>query len=54
MNIKARQTEKSDKGAFLELMNEFYHSSAVLHPLPYENMERCFDDSVNKSPYGDK
>lgn len=51
MNIKARQTGKGDRQAFLELMNEFYHSPAVLHPLPYENMERCFDDSVNGSPY---
>ena len=51
MSISARQTVKEDKSTFLSLMNEFYHSAAVLHPLPSEVMESCFDDSVSQSPY---
>lgn len=51
MNITVRPTEASDKNVFLALMNEFYHSPAVLHPLPEKTMESCFDDSVKDSPY---
>lgn len=51
MNITIRTTSKNDKEAFLALMDEFYHTSAVLHPIPKENMEKCFSDSIKYSEH---
>ena len=46
MNITIRATTENDRKAFLDLMDEFYHTSAVLHPIPKEKMEKCFSDSI--------
>lgn len=40
-----------DREVFIKLMDEFYHTDAVLHPLSAETIERCFDDCVSGSPY---
>lgn len=49
MNI--RKVTAADRTLFLELMNEFYHSEAVLHPVPVEFMERSFAELARSEEY---
>lgn len=49
MNI--RKVTAADRTLFLELMNEFYHSEAVLHPVPVEFMERSFAELTRSEEY---
>lgn len=41
----------SDKDVYLKLSNEFYHSTAVAHPIEEECFERTFEACIKKSPY---
>ncbi len=45
------QLTKEYKEEYLELVNEFYHSEAVLHPVPFQYMEATYQEAVNNSPY---
>ena len=40
-----------DRKTFLEMMQEFYNSNAVLHTLPLTVMERCFNDATGSCPF---
>lgn len=49
MNI--RKICETDRDTVLTLMLEFYHSAAVLHPLPEDTIQRCLADCIQNSPY---
>ncbi len=38
---------------YLELAEAFYHSPAVLHPIPAQYMERTFDEMIRSDLYVD-
>jgi len=46
-----REIAAADREAFLELMDEFYHSEAVLHPVPRAYMERSFAELMRSGEY---
>lgn len=45
-----REPIAADREALLTLMDEFYHSSAVLHPIPRAYYERTFDALMAGDP----
>ena len=45
-----RPFELQDKSLLLELMTEFYHSPAVLHPVPKAYLVRTCLELEQKSP----
>ncbi len=46
-----RDFAPEDKEGLIELVKDFYTSSAVSHPIPVENFEHCFDEIIKGSPY---
>lgn len=46
-----RNVEKKDRDIFIKLVNEFYLSPAVLHPVPKENYSATFELITSGSPY---
>lgn len=46
-----RKLQASDRDAYLELANAFYHSEAVLHAVPQVHLEKTFEAAVSGSPY---
>ena len=46
-----RRIKEGDRATYLTLAHDFYHSPAVLHPVPYSYMERTFDEMMSASPY---
>lgn len=42
---------KSDRDEFLTMEHDFYHSPAVLHPIPDKNHEKTFDLLMEGTPY---
>ncbi|MCQ4894416.1 GNAT family N-acetyltransferase [Anaerotruncus sp. DFI.9.16] len=48
-----RKLTPQDKTDFLTLLDEFYHSPAVLHPVPAHFFERTYEQAVSDSPYVD-
>ena len=46
-----REMKPSDQAVFLEMMEAFYSSDAVLHAIPRPQMERVFQDSIDGGPY---
>lgn len=46
-----RNVEKSDKQLFCQLVDEFYHTGAVLHAIPKECYECTFNEMVNSDIY---
>ena len=49
MNI--RKITPADRELYLQLLWEFYHSEAVLHPVPVEHMERSFAELMRSEEY---
>ena len=49
MNI--RKITPADRELYLQLLWEFYHSEAVLHPVPADHMERSFDELMRSEDY---
>lgn len=45
-----RLTEK-DRDIYLEMAEEFYHSDAVLHPVPRSYMEATVDEALRSARY---
>lgn len=43
----------SDRETVIALMKEFYHSPAVLHPVPEENFSKTVDLVLAGTPYAD-
>ena len=46
-----RNAEEKDLALFLELSQEFYHSAAVLHPIPVQYMENTFREAMRSDVY---
>lgn len=46
-----RRVGEEDKEIFCTLMDEFYHSDAVLHPIPMEYIESTFDELIRSDMY---
>ncbi len=46
-----QKVREEDREELLELLEEFYHSDAVLHPVPKAHFERAFQEAVSQSPY---
>lgn len=46
-----RKMLPNDKPVFIEMMQEFYSSDAVLHELPLSTIKRCFEDASGSCPY---
>ena len=44
---------KEDKNEYFELAESFYHSDAVLHPVPYSHLEATFNELMTSSPFLD-
>lgn len=42
-----RKMTSADHDVFLNMMDTFYHSEAVLHAIPRSTMERCFRDACD-------
>ena len=39
-----RKLKKEERQLYFDLADEFYHSPAVLHPVPAENYKNTFDE----------
>lgn len=48
-----RPYKKDDHSLLIEMMNEFYHSPAVLHPVPMDNFLRTCQELDSDSPYAE-
>ena len=46
-----RPLEQRDRDAYLAMAHDFYHSSAVDHPVPDAYLERTFDALMAGTPY---
>ncbi len=46
-----RKAEKRDRQAYLEMAHEFYHSPAVLHPVPDSYLEATFEECMRSDIY---
>lgn len=46
-----RELQKEDKAVFIRMVQDFYHSEAVLHNIPAENIIDTFNEVVSGSPY---
>ena len=46
-----RPLEQRDRDAYLAMTHDFYHSSAVDHPVPDAYLERTFDALMAGTPY---
>ena len=48
-----RPIAQEDRLTLIDLMNEFYHSPAVLHPVPEDNFYKTADLILAGTPYAD-
>ena len=46
-----RRITKNDREIYLQMAWEFYHSEAVLHPVPDDNYPRAFDEMMRSDAY---
>ena len=46
-----RRITPADRDIYLQMAHEFYHSEAVLHPVPEENYSRAFDEMMASDAY---
>ena len=46
-----RNIRPEDREAYLAMSDAFYHSEAVLHPVPLEVQARVFDEAVSSDVY---
>jgi GNAT superfamily N-acetyltransferase len=46
-----RELKEQDKEQFILMVDEFYHSEAVLHAIPKENILNTFNEVISGSPY---
>ena len=46
-----RKITPADRAVFLEMAYEFYHSEAVLHPIPEARHARAFDEMMRSDAY---
>ena len=50
-NLQVRRFEPADEAAFCEMAEEFYHSEAVLHPIPPERHHWAFQEILRSDQY---
>ena len=48
-NIMIRKLEEKDRQLYIEMAREFYHSDAVLHPVPDSHFAKTAAESLNGS-----
>lgn len=46
-----RRIGADDREAYLAMAWDFYHSDAVLHPVPYENLTASFEEMLRSDTY---
>jgi len=46
-----RRIRPSDREVYLKMAHDFYHSEAVLHPVPDENLYRSFNEMLRSDAY---
>ena len=46
-----RRIRREDRAVYLQMAHDFYHSEAVLHPVPDENLYRSFDEMMRSDAY---
>lgn len=46
-----RKFTENDKAIYLEMAKEFYHSDAVLHPVPDSYLERTMEEALRSDTY---
>ena len=46
-----RRLEKRDRALYIKMAHDFYHSSAVLHPIPAAYFERTFEECMRAESY---
>lgn len=51
MNMTMRKITREDREAYLNMAHNFYHSEAVLHPVPDEHFARAFDEMMRSEDY---
>lgn len=49
--MRIRKLEADDRELYFALADEFYHSEAVIHPVPQKNIEATFEELMRSSPY---
>lgn len=49
--MKIRKIQESDRKAYLQMAHDFYHSKAVLHPIPDSYIEKTFNECMRSSDY---
>ena len=52
-NVMIRKVAESDREIFTSMVDEFYHSPAVLHAIPLKNIQNTFDQRCKHSPFAD-
>ncbi len=50
-NKRLRFVYEEDRAKFIEMMDAFYHTPYVLHPVPIQNMENTFQQLQDGNPY---
>lgn len=51
--LKIRKVEEADRATYTELVHEFYHSEAVIAPVPAENVTRMFNELMRSDDYAE-
>lgn len=51
--MKIRKLEKRDRAIYKEMAHEFYHSNAVLHPIPDAYFEKTVDECLRSDVYAE-
>lgn len=46
-----RELKEKDRAIFLQMVNDFYNSDAVLHSIPMSNIEKTFKEVMSNSPF---
>ena len=46
-----RELKQADRELYLKMAHDFYHSPAVLHPVPDSYFERTFEECINGGTY---
>ena len=50
-SMMIRKAERRDREEYIRMAHEFYHSPAVLHPIPDAYFERIFDEYLRNDTY---
>ena len=48
-----RKMTESDRDLYIEMAEEFYHSDAVLHPIPRAHFEKTAEEALKSGTYAE-